>query len=99
MIHARHMKSSKKLMEEINSPELQEALEELQKSLGNLNQQDLRKALEAKTGKKVRLRIEVEPELIGGAVVRIGDRVYDGSVQHQLESLRDQLAERAYLSN
>ena len=61
--------------------------------------EDLRKALEAKTGKKVRLRIEVEPELIGGAVVRIGDRVYDGSVQHQLESLRDQLAERAYLSN
>ena len=61
--------------------------------------EDLRKALEAKTGKKVRLRIEVEPDLIGGVVVRIGDRVYDGSVQHQLETLRDQLAERAYLSN
>ena len=59
----------------------------------------LRKVLEQRTGKKVRLRIEVEPELIGGAVVRIGDRVYDGSVQHQLESLRDQLEERAYLSN
>jgi F-type H+-transporting ATPase subunit delta len=61
--------------------------------------EDLRKTLEAKTGKKVRLRIEVEPELIGGVVVRIGDRVYDGSVQHQLASLRDQLEERAYLSN
>ena len=61
--------------------------------------EDLRKALESKTGKKVRLRIEVEPDLIGGVVVRIGDRVYDGSVQHQLETLRDQLEERAYLSN
>ena len=61
--------------------------------------ESLRKALEAKTGKKVRLRIEVEPDLIGGIVVRIGDRVYDGSVQHQLETLRDQLEERAYLSN
>ena len=59
----------------------------------------LRKVLEARTGKKVRLRIEVEPALIGGVVVRIGDRVYDGSVQHQLDTLRDQLAERAYLSN
>lgn len=59
----------------------------------------LRKALEAKTDQKVRLRIEVVPELLGGVVVRIGDRVYDGSVQHQLESLRDQLEERAYLSN
>ncbi len=61
--------------------------------------ESLRKTLEARTGKSVRLRIEVVPELIGGAVVRIGDRVYDGSVQHQLESLRDQLEERAYLSN
>ena len=61
--------------------------------------EDLRRALEAKTGQKVRLRIEVEPDLIGGVVVRIGDRVYDGSVQHQLETLRDQLEERTYLSN
>lgn len=59
----------------------------------------LRKALEARTGKNVRLRITVEPDLLGGIVVRIGDRVYDGSVQHQLESLREQLEERAYLSN
>jgi F-type H+-transporting ATPase subunit delta len=59
----------------------------------------LRKALEGRTGKKVRLKTDVVPELIGGAVVRIGDRVYDGSVQHQLESLREQLEERAYLSN
>lgn len=59
----------------------------------------LRKTLETKTGQKVRLRIEVQPELLGGVVVRLGDRVYDGSVRHQLESLRDQLEERAYLSN
>ena len=59
----------------------------------------LRQALEARTGKKVRLRITVESDLLGGVVVRIGDRVYDGSVQHQLESLREQLEERAYLSN
>ena len=31
----------------------------------------LRKALEAKTGKKVRMRIEVDPALIGGVVVRL----------------------------
>ena len=64
-----------------------------------LETEALRKVLEQRTGKKVRIRIEVEPELIGGVVVRIGDRVYDGSVQHQLDSLREQLEERAYLSN
>ena len=61
--------------------------------------EELRKALEARTGKSIRLRMTVDPELLGGVVVRIGDRVYDGSVQHQLESLREQLEERAYLSN
>ncbi|MDX1530096.1 MAG: F0F1 ATP synthase subunit delta [Rhodothermales bacterium] len=59
----------------------------------------LRKALEAKTGKKVRMRIEVEPSLLGGVVVRIGDRVYDGSARHQLETLREHLTEQAYLAS
>ncbi|MEM1043660.1 MAG: F0F1 ATP synthase subunit delta [Bacteroidota bacterium] len=61
--------------------------------------ESLRKALEARTGQKVRLKIEIEPDLIGGVIVRIGDRVYDGSVRHQLSTLRDQFEERAYLSN
>lgn len=61
--------------------------------------ESLRQVLETRTGKKVRLRIEVEPEMIGGVVVRIGDLVYDGSVRHQLSTLREQFEERAYLSN
>ncbi len=61
--------------------------------------ESLRKALEARTGKKVRLKIEVDRALLGGVVVRIGDRVYDGSARHQLSTLRDQFEERAYLSN
>ena len=40
-------------------------------------------------------RSAVQPELIGGLVVRIGDVVYDRSVRHQLDTLRDQLVERA----
>jgi len=56
-------------------------------------------ALERTTGRKVRLRIEVEPELLGGLVVRVGDTVYDGSARHQLEQLRAQFAQRVYLSN
>ncbi len=41
------------------------------------------------------MRVELEPALIGGLVVRVGDVVYDRSVRHQLQTLRDQLAERA----
>jgi F-type H+-transporting ATPase subunit delta len=41
------------------------------------------------------LQIEVEPELIGGLVLRVGDTVYDGSVQRQLAQLREQMINRS----
>jgi F-type H+-transporting ATPase subunit delta len=51
----------------------------------------LREAVERMTGKRVRLKVIQDPRLIGGIVIRVGDTVYDGSVLHQLESLRDHL--------
>ena len=54
-------------------------------------QQQVRAALEARTGKKVRLRVVEEPDLIGGLVIRIGDTVYDGSVRNQLAELRERM--------
>ncbi|MEL6703985.1 MAG: ATP synthase F1 subunit delta [Bacteroidota bacterium] len=58
----------------------------------------LTKTLQQRTGKKVRLQVRVDEALMGGIVVRIGDQVYDGSVRHQLAQLRDQFAQRAYVS-
>jgi F-type H+-transporting ATPase subunit delta len=58
----------------------------------------LRATLEARVGATVRLRFEVDPALIGGLVVQLGDVVYDRSVHHQLQTLRDTLLERAALS-
>lgn len=58
----------------------------------------LKAALEARADATVRMRIDVDPALIGGLVVRVGDVVYDRSVKHQLETLRGQLAERAAVS-
>jgi len=37
----------------------------------------------------------VEPGLIGGAVVRVGDTIYDGSIATQLENLREQMIDRS----
>ena len=50
-------------------------------------------ALEKMTGRQVRLICRVEPELIGGAVTRIGSQVYDGSLKTQLNQLRTRLAQ------
>jgi F-type H+-transporting ATPase subunit delta len=43
------------------------------------------------TGGQVTLQSEVNPEILGGLVVRIGDRLIDGSVRAKLKTLRRQL--------
>ncbi len=43
------------------------------------------------TGKKVVTTYTVDPSLIGGVVVRIGDRVIDGSIRTRLATLREHL--------
>ena len=37
----------------------------------------------------------VDPTVIGGAVLRVGDVVYDGSVANQLQILRQQMIDRS----
>ena len=54
-------------------------------------QQGLVLSLHALTGKKVRLRAEVDTDLVGGVVVRLGDTIIDGSVRGKLERLERQL--------
>lgn len=54
----------------------------------------LEKSLEARTGKNIELQTDVDPSLIGGVFVRIGDTVLDGSVKGNLERLREQLLAR-----
>ena len=51
----------------------------------------LRRALSERTGQEVRLEIEVDPTLIGGAIAKVGDLVFDGSIRTQLGMLRANL--------
>jgi F-type H+-transporting ATPase subunit delta len=44
------------------------------------------------TGKRMRLRFNVDPALLGGVVARIGSTVYDGSVRGELRELGKKLA-------
>lgn len=53
--------------------------------------QELMAALERRTGKKIEAQFQEDGALIGGAVVRVGSTVYDGSVRQQLNRLREQL--------
>ena len=43
------------------------------------------------TGKEIEVDAQVDPDLIGGVVVRIGDRLIDGSTRSRLRGLRTRL--------
>src|SRR3954452_1428848 len=49
----------------------------------------------AQTGRKVELPSHVDPDLLGGIVVRVGNQVLDASVRNRLEQLRKQVARAA----
>ncbi len=44
--------------------------------------------IRAKTGAEVRLTETVDPDIVGGLLLHVGDAVVDGSVRHRLEQLR-----------
>ncbi len=54
---------------------------------------ELAKALEQATGKKVELKVVVDPSILGGVIARVGDQVIDGSIKRRLELARDQVSE------
>lgn len=56
-----------------------DALKRLEKGLGEM------------TSKRVRMEVRVDPSLIGGIVVKVGDLVLDGSIKTQLRSLKESL--------
>jgi F-type H+-transporting ATPase subunit delta len=48
-------------------------------------------ALSKATGKKVEVKVLLDPSVIGGIVAKVGDTVIDGTVKRRLEQLREQV--------
>lgn len=61
------------------------------RELSDAEKKELTAALERRTGKKIEANFREDKTLLGGAVVRVGSTIYDGSVREQLERLREQL--------
>ena len=63
--------------------------------LTDLEVKALTARLEQMTGGRIALTTDVDDSLLGGLIVRVGDRLIDGSVRGRLERLRHQLASGA----
>lgn len=57
--------------------------------------QELATTLRTGLAKTIELETEVDSDMMGGAMVAIGDKVYDGSLRNQLNRFRQQISRRA----
>jgi F-type H+-transporting ATPase subunit delta len=62
------------------------------RALGDAEKREFEAQVGKLTGKKVRARYEQDETLLGGAVVRVGSTIYDGSVKGQLERIREAIS-------
>ena len=62
--------------------------------LDDAQQKEVSRLLSGIAGSEVSLRTYVEPELIGGVVARLNDRVIDGSVRSKLRNMHRQVVEQ-----
>jgi F-type H+-transporting ATPase subunit delta len=62
------------------------------RELGDAEKRTLETQIEKTTRKKVRASYGLDPSLLGGAVVRIGSTIYDGSVKGQLERIKEAIS-------
>jgi F-type H+-transporting ATPase subunit delta len=61
------------------------------RELGDDEKREMESQVEKLTGKKVRAHFGLDASLLGGATVRVGSTIYDGSVKGQLEKIREEI--------
>ncbi len=62
------------------------------RELNDAEKRTLEGQIEKTTGKKVRAQYGLDPSLLGGAIVRVGSTIYDGSVKGQLEKIKEAIS-------
>jgi len=62
------------------------------RELGDAEKHQFETQVQKMTGKKVRAHYAQDSSLLGGAVVRVGSTIYDGSVKGQLERLKEAIS-------
>lgn len=62
------------------------------RELGDNEKSDLEQQVAKLTGKKVRARYLRDETILGGAIVKLGSTIYDGSVRGQLEKIKEAIS-------
>ena len=59
--------------------------------LDEVRMNEIKNKLESQTGRKLVLEYVIDPSIIGGIILRVGDSVYDASLRAQLDNLRESI--------
>jgi len=62
-------------------------------ALDDAQLKELEEKLSAMTGKVIQLKNNINPEVVGGLLLRVGDKVVDGSIRKRLNDMKDSLAQ------
>ena len=75
---------------QINPDEITSAVE-----LDSATTDSVGRAIGERTGRRVTLAARVDPDILGGIVVRVGNSILDASIRNRLEQLRRHVAQGA----
>jgi len=62
-------------------------------ALDEATTESLGRTIGERTGRRVALAAHVDPEIIGGVIIRVGNSILDASIRNRLEQLRTQVAQ------
>jgi len=64
-------------------------------ALDNATTDSVGEKIGERTGRKVALAARVDPDILGGIIIRVGNSILDASIRNRLEQLRRQVAQGA----
>jgi F0F1-type ATP synthase delta subunit len=56
--------------------------------MGDAEKQRVEASLSKRAGRRVRMRVDVDPKVLAGFVARVGSEVFDASVENAIERFR-----------
>lgn len=67
--------------------------------LSEAQRNEIREKLKGITGNSIEISEKIDPSIIGGVKIRVGDRQYNGSIAYQLEQLKRQFESNHYIAD
>ena len=78
---------------------IEEAVVTSANGLTESQRNDIREKLKGITGNSIEITEMIDPSIIGGVKIRVGDKQYNGSIAYQLEQLKRQFESNQYIAD